>query len=369
MLLHTHAINVLREAAVFAGQAPSIHNSQPWQWRIDGDVLDLLLEPGRLLDRTDPESRLATLSCGAALHHARIELAATGWRFSVHRFPDRMDATHLASLHLDGPTPIEPAAARLVQAARRRYTDRRTTPGAPLDFDKLRSIRTVVRREGTDLKLLRPDQVFTLAKANDRARDVEADDPGRQMELGDWIGDARTPGTGVPRTTLPEAPLSDIALGLAFRRAGSSLTEESHHHASVFGVLHGAGDEPINWLRAGEAMSAGWLTATDLAVSVLPLSVVVEVDGSRDMIQRLLGGYELPYLVLRFAAADPLDGRSVPTPRLPSEATIRVITHLRRSESQTKSAAGTATGFDDHESAPSSISASGRRGVAAAGGP
>ncbi|KUL25611.1 hypothetical protein [Actinoplanes awajinensis] len=72
-------------------------------------------------------------------------------------------------------------------------------------------------------------------------------------------------------------------------------------------------------------MSAGWLTATGLAVSVLPLSVVVEVAGSREMIQRLTNGSELPYLVLRFAAAEP-HGTDVPrTPRLPPEVTVRVI--------------------------------------------
>ena len=81
----------------------------------------------------------------------------------------------------------------------------------------------------------------------------------------------------------------------------------------------------MNWLTAGEALSAGWLTATNLAVSVLPLSIVVEVDGSRNMIQRMLGGYELPYLVLRFAAEESGAEELPPTPRLPSEATVRIL--------------------------------------------
>ena len=78
----------------------------------------------------------------------------------------------------------------------------------------------------------------------------------------------------------------------------------------------------MDWLRAGEALSAGWLTATRLDVSVLPLSAVIEVAASRPAIRRLIGGSGHPYLVLRFAAVEP-DGEPRPvTPRLPASTMI-----------------------------------------------
>ena len=70
----------LTEAATTAGHAPSIHNTQPWRWRLTADQMDLYVERSRVLEVTDPDTRLATLSCGAALHHARVGLAARGWR-------------------------------------------------------------------------------------------------------------------------------------------------------------------------------------------------------------------------------------------------------------------------------------------------
>jgi hypothetical protein len=322
MPAYAQAADVLTQAAVFAGQAPSIHNTQPWRWRVDGDVLDLLLERGRVLKSTDPYARLAILSCGAALHHARIQLAASGWQPTVRRLPESADADHLASLHLDDRIPAEPVAARLVQAAARRHTDRRSTPSAPVDFDRLRIIGVAMQSEGAELKLLHPIQVFKLAKAADLAQRVEADDPDRQAELADWVPETRTLGTGIPGTALPPDPYSIAGLGRTLRRAGATVIAESHHHASVFAIMHGSGDEPADWLAAGEALSAGWLTATHLDVSVLPLSSVVEVASSRDMIRRLLGRSGFPYLVLRFAARNPADDRSLPTPRMPAEATI-----------------------------------------------
>ena len=44
----------LAEAATAAGHAPSVHNTQPWRWRLIGDHMDLYVEPSRVLEVTDP---------------------------------------------------------------------------------------------------------------------------------------------------------------------------------------------------------------------------------------------------------------------------------------------------------------------------
>ena len=40
-----------------AGRAPSLHNSQPWRFRLDGDVLELRADPQRAMRVSDPEAR------------------------------------------------------------------------------------------------------------------------------------------------------------------------------------------------------------------------------------------------------------------------------------------------------------------------
>jgi hypothetical protein len=79
------AVNALTEAATTAGYAPSYRNTQPWRWRLTGNTLDLHLVRSRILPTSDSDGRLATLSCGAALHHARIAMAAHGWQITVTR--------------------------------------------------------------------------------------------------------------------------------------------------------------------------------------------------------------------------------------------------------------------------------------------
>ena len=41
------ATQVLADAAAAAGYAPSIHNTQPWRWRLTADTLDDRVEPAR----------------------------------------------------------------------------------------------------------------------------------------------------------------------------------------------------------------------------------------------------------------------------------------------------------------------------------
>ena len=49
--------DVLTDAATVAGYAPSIHNTQPWRWRIHGPTADLYTDSDRQLRLADPDRR------------------------------------------------------------------------------------------------------------------------------------------------------------------------------------------------------------------------------------------------------------------------------------------------------------------------
>src|SRR6476620_3890280 len=57
---------VLTRAVGRALRAPSVHNSQPWQWRISDGVVELHADPDRHLVGTDPDRRDLVISCEAA---------------------------------------------------------------------------------------------------------------------------------------------------------------------------------------------------------------------------------------------------------------------------------------------------------------
>ena len=60
-------------------RAPSVHNTQPWAWRLRPDGVDLYADHQRRLSVADPVGRELTISCGAALHHFQVAARALGW--------------------------------------------------------------------------------------------------------------------------------------------------------------------------------------------------------------------------------------------------------------------------------------------------
>src|ERR1700752_3101839 len=91
------ATTVIEDAVQLACRAPSYHNSQPWRWVLDGDHLELFLDPDRLV-ATDSSGRQAVISCGAVLDHLRVALAAAGIGVNVDRYPNPNDHRHLATI-------------------------------------------------------------------------------------------------------------------------------------------------------------------------------------------------------------------------------------------------------------------------------
>ena len=65
-------------------------------------------------------------------------------------------------------------------------------------------------------------------------------------------------------------------------------------------VLGGDADDPGSWLLTGEALSALWLDATRAGLSVVPLSLPMEIESVRESIRSdVLEGDLQPHLLLR----------------------------------------------------------------------
>ncbi|WP_199517314.1 Acg family FMN-binding oxidoreductase [Nucisporomicrobium flavum] len=308
----------LTNAATAASHAPSIHNAQPWRWHAHDDHLDLSLDESPALAVVGLDRRLAILSCGAALHHALVSLAADGMHATVTRLPRQARSGHLATIRVDARIPVEPAASRHLQTIAWRQTDRHALSGTPVDADTLRSMAAAAESQQTLLHVLRPRQVLDLASASDHTRGDESDD---QAELREWTGGTRTLGTGNADTVIPRGASPTTVPGRPFGRPGDMAIADSRDRTAVFAVLYGPGDGNLDWLRAGEALSAVWLKATELGISVLPFSSTTEVTATRETIRHLLSGLGHPYLFLRFAVLGPDTAGPPNTPRRPTGQT------------------------------------------------
>lgn len=314
------ASEALSRAADAARLAPSVHNTQPWRWVVHADRLELFAVPDRQLREQDPDGRLMLLSCGAALHHARVALDAEGWRHHV----DRPAGEPLAVIRAEGHEPADPHAMHRFQLLHVRHTDRRTVSDEPVPQGVRQALVDAARQGGARLHVLRRDQVLQLAVMIEHAGDAQQHDERMRAETAEWVGGDRPAGTGLPDAVIPaELPLTTVA-ERDFGVSGTLAAGAGHDTAASYAVLYGDADEPVDWLRSGEALSEVWLSATDHGATLLPLSSPVELPFTRQALRRMLGDTGYPYLVLRLGIADADHAGPPHTPRLPTEQVIEI---------------------------------------------
>ncbi len=297
-----------------ATRAPSIYNTQPWRWRVDGTSLHLYSDPRVALPNTDPDGRDLMLSCGATLNHCVVALAAMGWRAEVHRLPDPDDPSHLAAIEVRPHTP-HPADISLAAAISGRRTDRRIYSVLPVPAGDIAAMTELATRMAVILR--RVDAMDNLNKLVKQAARDHATNHDYLVELTKWSGRYGSR-AGVPSRN---TPVHDCGARMPVRIfAGPALAQppgvsQAADNAVVL-ALGTAFDDRLAQLRAGEAASAILLTATTMGLATCAITEPLEIPRTRDAVRsNVFGGDGYPQMLLRVGWA-PMNVDPLPaTPR------------------------------------------------------
>ena len=306
----------IRAALTLAARAPSVHNSQPWRWRVGERSLYLHCDPTLHLRATDPDRRDLILSCGGALHHGVVALAALGWQAKVHRFPNPVDANHVATIEVSrqGCSELD---VKLAAAIPRRRTDRRLYSPWPVPHGDIALLEA--RATAAGVMVRRVDALAKLRAIVAKAVWQHATDHDYLTELTTWSGREGSV-AGVPaRSTPPSDPTAAIP-GRLF--AGPSLAQPPGATAAednaVVLALGTEADDQLARLRAGEATSLVLLSATALGLSSCPVTEPLEIPETRGEVRAgVFGDTGFPQMLLRVGWA-PINADPLPsTPRRP----------------------------------------------------
>jgi hypothetical protein len=319
--------DTIKDAVFLACRAPSLHNSQPWRWILDDDRLQLFVDPDRVVRRTDRSGREAIISCGVALDHLRVAVAAAGWKANVERFPNPNNLLHLAAIDF---SPLE----FVTETHRRRANDilvRRTDRlpfAAPPGWESFEpELRYIVNSDAVRLDVIADDLRPQLAQASQLTEALRLYDSSYHAELQWWTA-AFEVADGIPHSSLVSTAESDrVDIGRTFpmtphqeRRA-----EVDNDHSKIL-VLSTYDDSHCSILRCGEALSAVLLEATMAGLATCTLTHITELPASRVVVTELIGQNTIPQVLIRAGLAPAIEHVPPPTPRRP----IDDVFELRR---------------------------------------
>jgi nitroreductase len=295
-----------------ATHAPSIHNTQPWQFGLSHGRVELHGDSARQLPATDPHGQALRLSCGAALYNLRIGLARAGWSSRVTLLPDPAQATLLARVEPDRPRPASPEESTLYEAIWRRHSNRGPFLDTAVPLDVRTRLATAARAEGAWLDMLSGTAaVSVVAELLRTADEILMADPAYRRELADWTRGGGPTVDGVPSAVGGPAPEPQDMLVRRDFAGPARAPGRDYEPEPLVGVLGAFGGTHRDDLVAGQALQRVLLTATRAGLVTSMMSQPVDVPAVREQLRIGLRRDGPPKMLIRVGYGVP----GAPTPR------------------------------------------------------
>jgi nitroreductase len=300
------AAQALTGIVATATRAPSMHNTQPWLFRVipaaaedlRGAVIEVRSDPRRRLPVADPTGWAVRVACGAALLGVRLAVTATGHTPQVSVLPDPVDAELIGRVRIGEPRPATPQERELYTAIGHRRSNRspfHDVPAAPGSGTRLQQ---AARAEGAWLDVLDdPRDRAAVAGVVWRAQDQLAADPAYAAELASWV---RAGADGVPERAAGPAPARHDLLALRDFGSRPRAPGRDFEPNPLVCVLGTDTDRASDQVRAGMALYRVLLAATAAGLAASILSQPIELPQLRHELRTALrrtGGW--PQMVLR----------------------------------------------------------------------
>jgi nitroreductase len=254
----------LVECLTAAVAAPSIHNTQPWLFRVRDTTIDVYADRERGLAVLDPSGRELTISVGTAVLNLRAAILARGRLPMLTLLPDPRQPDLMARVLVGGFVHPPVVARRLAGAIPRRHSNRRPFTGGDLPETVVADLRAAAVTEGADLVFADPPLREAILSVVRTAQNRRHDDPDYLVELAAWTAPQHGRRDGVPAVAYappdPDVriPLRDFGLAHPIRPGWPAVFEDD----PTLAVLYTPTDTPYAWLRAGQALERVLLTAT-----------------------------------------------------------------------------------------------------------
>jgi nitroreductase len=310
-------------AVAAAIRAPSLHNSQPWRFRLQQGVCEVLADHGRVLPASDPAGWATRIACGAATFNMGLAFAVVGEPVEVRWRPTPSEPALMAALTRADDRSATPLERSLYDAIPRRHSNRQPFWPQPVPVAARTRIVEAARAESAWLELVTGTApVGAVAEIAHAANRVLSRNAEYLAELAAWTRRGDDTADGVPAAVGGPSPepqdlFPQRIVGDRDRAPGRDFEPEP-----LVAILGTAGDSLVDQLTAGYALQRVLLTITDLGLTASMFSQPIEVAAAREQLRLALGRYGAPQMVLRIGYGQ----KGATTPRRDPADVIDTVT-------------------------------------------
>ena len=291
-----------RELVRYAALAANSHNTQPWQFKIAKDAIDILPDLSRRCPAVDPDDHHLFVSLGCAVENLVLTAATMGLRAEPAFADDRIRIAL---------TPAPPQPSALVDAIPLRQCTRGIYDGTKVSADVIGMLENACRGEGVSAIFItergRMNNVLDYVIQGNTA---QMRDPAFVSELKSWIrfsdGEALAARDGLSARASgnPNVPawLARLAFPFVFTESGENEKYRDQIRSSAgIAVLVSEHDDKRHWVEVGRACQRFGLQATTLGLKYAFINQPVESSDRRRQFTDFLGlGQRRPDLIMRF---------------------------------------------------------------------
>jgi hypothetical protein len=294
-----------------ATMAPSGHNTQPWKFKVQKNIIRIYPDFSRRLPVVDPDDHALYISLGCALENLVIAAQKDGYTSKVNYFPNSED--YLEVEFSEGPSA---EVTGLYRAIPERQSNRRIYNGSLISDDHLQQLSNANIYPDVELKIIQTDdkQIEPVIEFVKEANHIQFNDSAFIEELVSWIRFSkhealeRKDGLTSSAMGFPSVPrwLGNIIIRKFAKPEGEARKCEKMIRSSAVLIFFIAKNQTKkNWVDVGRSFERAALTATSLGISHAHLNMPCEVEAVRKKLSDYfeLDTAEEPMLLIRFGYA------------------------------------------------------------------
>ncbi|MFJ6836767.1 Acg family FMN-binding oxidoreductase [Streptomyces sp. NPDC091209] len=298
--------------------APSMHNTQPWRFRLAAESLTVEIHaaPEQGLPQEDPRGRALHIAAGAALFNLRVAVTHLGWKPVSRLLPDPHDPGLLASVRItQRASPRAVHGVELYDAIWRRHSSRFPFTDRAVPAGILHDLVEAAQIEGAELAVAAPGEAGRLLRVTAEGEHRNHADPYRSAESRRWTGRDEADGTGIPSAALgPQDAFEQLPMrDFSAQRSMERLPARPFERTPTLVSLATGHDRRSDWLRAGQSLQHVLLVATVHGLRSSLLHQALEWPDLREELRSPIAPFDHVQMLVRLGYGP--DGPA--TPRRP----------------------------------------------------